>query len=71
MKLKLSGELMQLGAAQWHGFIVSAERATEIARDLEKVNAAAQASARSGDFNDEPAHFARTLEKLASAKPRR
>lgn len=68
MKPKLSGELMKLGAAQWHEFAIDLKRATEIARDLDKVNDAAQASARARDFNEEPAHFSRTLEELASVK---
>ncbi len=71
MKNKVTGELIQLTALQLRRMKLSAARAKELARDVERLNNAALAIAEEGDFNDEPARFTAMLVRLKSPDLRR
>ena len=68
MKSTVTGELIRLSALQLHHLEVSEARASEIARDVDRVNNVALAAAEQGDFNDEPSNFSLVLAQLGSTK---
>ncbi len=71
MKTKITGELIVQSASQLHGFDVSASRAAEIVREIDRINDAVLAAEPAGDFNDAPTDFICVLAQLKSAKVRR
>lgn len=71
MKTKITGEFVLKSAAQLHGFDMSAARAEEIAREVDRLNDDVLAAEAESDFNDEPSKFTRVLAQLKPAKARR
>ncbi len=64
MKNNVKGELIRLTALHLRRMKLSAARARELARDVERLNNVALAASEEGDFNDEPARFAAMLVRL-------
>lgn len=68
MNEKISSKLIHLQAEQLHGLAYGDVRCAELARDVERHNAAISGAAGKLDFNDEPSRFSTLLS--AHAHPR-
>lgn len=69
MHEKITSELIRLQAEQLHGLAYGDTRCAELARDVERHNAAILSAAGKLDFNDEPSRFVALLS--AHAHPRK
>ena len=58
---KVTGELIRLQGEQLQARKIDAERAAELAAELEPMHAAVSEAARDLEFDDEPSHFQRVL----------
>lgn len=65
MPKSIDATALQRIAADLRGYTVSAERATQIALEVARVNSAARAEGTRNDFNAQPSDFAVTLAALA------
>lgn len=63
--MPIDPDTVQRALAALRGYEVGAERAAQLARDVERVNEAARSQARRNDFNAQPADFAAALDRLA------
>lgn len=71
MEKKVTGELIRSSAQQLRRTSIGEARAEVLAREVERLNNVALASAADSDFNDEPSRFGATLVKLKSPDRRR
>jgi hypothetical protein len=71
MTNEVSAALIRSMAQRLRRTGVSAARANELARDVQRLNDAALDAAAENDFNDEPAGFAATLARLKSPASQR
>ncbi len=61
MTKPVSPELIRRQAEELHRFTIAEDRASELAAEVETINAAAFEAAQELDFDDEPVAFARLL----------
>jgi len=64
----VTSELILSQAEQLLGMALTPERATELAREVQKLNDAVRDASEHIDFNDDPARFAATLVALKGGK---
>jgi hypothetical protein len=62
--MKIQGKLIQEEAEQKHGLKLTAERAEELAQEVDRLNTATAEAAKSIDLNDDPTVFTATLRKM-------
>ena len=62
--MKIEGKLIRQEAEQKHGIKLTAERAEELAREVDRLNRATAEAVKSIDLNDDPTVFAAVLRKL-------
>jgi hypothetical protein len=63
-----TAELVTAMAAQWRGEQLGAQRAAELAADLQRIVGHARAAAQGSGFNAEPNGLAPVLESLARGR---
>jgi hypothetical protein len=60
----VTSDLILAQARELHGMPLSRARASELAREVQKLNDAVRDAEHLLDFNDDPARFAATLSRL-------
>ena len=69
MTRPVSPELIRRQAEELHRFTIAEDRASELAAEVETINAIVLEAARELDFDDEPATFARLLRAARPEAP--
>lgn len=62
--MKIDGRLVREEARQKHGIDLDADRADELAQEVDRLNAATAEAARSIDLDDDPTVFTAVLRGL-------
>lgn len=62
--MKIEGKLIRQEAEQKHGIKLTAERAEELAQEVDRLNTATAEAAKAIDLNDDPTVFTAVLRRL-------